>query len=242
MKLKILPLSVVAGIAAFRAHAQVYSQNIVGYDNLTLYPGDNYIADQFDNGSGNSLDTIFQAGVVPEGTTFMEWDPVTQKYLPSSTYDTVTGWSINYALTLGEGGLLSSPITFTNVFLGSVWSGFSVNGPFTPPLVTGTGSLLLSCVVPFDDATFYDVVGRDPQNGESVTLLDAATQSYTTTTFENGAWNDGDPSLDVGESAMFYLEPVPEPGVLSLFGMGALLFLGTGKKYFCKNSEINRLN
>ncbi len=158
MKLpKILPLAFVAGIMAFRTHAQVYSSNIVGYINLTLYAGDNYIANQLDNGSGNTLDTIFQAGVVPEATTFTEWNPTTQQYLPTSTYDTATGWSINYTLTYGQGGLLDSPIIFTNSFVGSVWPGYGINGPLIPPLVTGTGSLLLSCVVPFTDATFYDV-------------------------------------------------------------------------------------
>jgi PEP-CTERM motif len=225
MKLpKILPLACVAGLVAFRTQGQVYSQNIVGYYNLTLEAGDNYIANQFDNGSGNTLDTIFQTGVVPEGTTFTEWNPTTQQDLPTSTYDTTTGWSIDYQLTLGEGGLLVSPVTFNNYFTGSVWPGIDIpNEPFVPPVVTGTGSLMLSCVIPMVDATFYDVVGRDPQNSESVTMLDGATQTYTTTTFENGAWDNGDPSLNVGESAMFDLEAVPEPGTLSLLGAGGLV-------------------
>lgn len=224
---KILPLALVAGMVVFRAQGQVYSSNIVGYYNLNLFAGDNDIANQFDNGSGNTLNTIFQPGVVPEGATFTEWNAATQQDLPTSTYDTVTGWSIDYNLTYGEGGLLDSPINFTNIFTGSVWPGFNPpNEPFIPPLVTGTGSLLLSCVIPISDATFYDVVGRDPQNGESVTLLDPTTQASTTTTFENGAWNNGDPTLNIGESAMYYLEPVPEPGVLSLLGAG-VLFLGT---------------
>lgn len=161
MKLpKILPLAFVAGAVAFRTQAQVYSQNIVGYENIPIYAGANYIADQFDNGSGNLLDDIFQPGIVPEGATFTEWDPLTRQDLPTSTYDTVTGWSINYGLPLGEGGLLSSPLIFTNAFVGSVWPGFNPpNGPFVPPLVTGTGSLMLSCVIPIVDATFYDVAG-----------------------------------------------------------------------------------
>jgi hypothetical protein len=240
MKLpKILPLAVVTGIVAFRAHAQVYSQNIVGYYNLTLYAGDNYIANQFDNGSGNTLDTIFQPGLVPEGATFTEWDTTTQQYLATSTYDTVTGWSIDYSLALGEGGLLDSPVMFNNYFTGSVWPGLNVNEPLVPPLVTGTGSMLLSCVVPYTDATFYDVVGRDPQNGESVTLLDAATQTYTTTTFNDGTWNNGDPSLNVGESAMFYLEAVPEPGILSLFGAGVTVLLAVSTRRSLNQSKRN---
>jgi hypothetical protein len=228
---KILSLTCVIGGCAAVADCQVYSGNIVGYINQTLYAGDNYIANQLSN-SNNTLNAIFQTGVVPEGTTFTEWDPATQQFLPSSTYDTVNGWSIDYTLTYGQGGLLDAPSTFVNTFTGSVWPGFdAINNTFTPPLVTANGSLFLSCFIPISDATFYDVVGRGPQNGESVTFLDAATQTYTTTTFDDGSWNNGDPSLDIGEAAFFNLEPVPEPAVCGLLGIG-LAVLMTVRRFF----------
>ena len=180
---KILALPAIAAMAASAASAQVYSVNVVGYVNLPLYTGTNYIANQLDNEQGNSLDTLFQAGetssAIPEGTTFTEWNPATDQFLPASTYDTVNGWSINYALTFGEGGMLITPMLFTNSFVGDLSPAITFNGGtgvFTPPLVTGTGLQFLSCVVPIAGATFYDVVGRDPQNGESVTLLDPGTQ------------------------------------------------------------------
>jgi hypothetical protein len=218
---KILSLACVIGSCAAVADCQtVYSGNIVGYINQTLYAGDNYIANQLSY-SNNTLDAIFQPGVVPEGATYQQWDPGAHEFLPTSTYDTVTGWSINYTLTYGEGGLLDAPSTFINTFIGSVWPGFNgITDTFTPPLVTASGSLFLSCVIPISDATFYDVVGRDPQNGESVTMLDAATQTYTTTTFENGVWYNGNPSLNIGEAVFFDLEPVPEPSGYSLMGIG----------------------
>jgi hypothetical protein len=232
MKLgKILALPFVLGATISAAHAQVYSQNIVGYINQSFSVGDNFIANQLSD-SNNTLNAIFSPGSVPEGATFTEWDPTTQQYLPDSAYDTVNGWSINYALTYGQGGLLDSPAAFENTFVGDVWPGFNPpNNPFVPPLVTNVGSLLLSCVIPITNADFYDVVGRDPQNGESVTLLDAETQTYTTTTFEDGAWNNGDPTLDIGESAMFDLEPdvnaVPEPATYTMLVTGmAMLIAG----------------
>ena len=227
---KILALPVVAGMVTSAANGQVYSQNIVGYINLDLYQGTNFIANQLDNGEGNTLDTLFTAssafpsGSVPEGTMFTEINPTTGQFLPFSTYDTVNGWSINYALTYGEGAMLIAPMLFTNSFIGNVLLGNPGIDPtgqtFTPPLITGSGLMFLSCVDPIGNATFYDVVGRNPQNGESVTMLNPLTQVYSTTIFEDGAWNNGNPELAIGESALFYLEPLPEPSVACLSALG----------------------
>lgn len=231
MKLvKYLSLVFFVGVAV-SAHSQVFSSNIVGYINQPLYAGDNLIANQL-SFSNNTLNAIFQPGV-PEGATFTEWDPSSNQYLPVSVYDTITGWSINYELDYGQGGLFHSPVNFINTFAGSVWPGFVLNGPFVPPLVTDSGTLLLSCYIPIAPATFYDVVGRDPQNGESVTLLDAVSQISTTTTFENGVWDNGTPILNIGQSAFFNLESVPEPAVYNLVGAG-LLLLAIARKHVFK--------
>src|SRR5690348_12002805 len=104
MKIARYVCSVCLVASALSANGQVYSANIVGYYNLPLYAGDNLIANQLDAGTvpDNTLSTIFQPGAVPEGATFTEWDPTTQQYLPTSVYDTVNGWSINYALGFGQ--------------------------------------------------------------------------------------------------------------------------------------------
>jgi len=208
----------------FSARAQpVFSQNIVGYMTLRFYAGDNLFANQLSQ-SNNTLNAFFQTGV-PQGATFTEWDSVAQQYLPVSSYDTSSGWSLNYTLSYGEGGLLNIPANFTNVFAGEVWPGLNPLGSFVPPLVTDTGSLLLSCYVPYTNASFYDVVGRDPQDGESVTILDTPSQVSTTTTFADGFWGNGDPLLNIGQSAFFNLKPTPEPEILSLFGAGVVSLL-----------------
>ena len=220
--------SIFAGLVGWLAlclptHAQVYSGNIVGYYNSIYAPGNYLIANQLASG-GNTLNEII-SNTVPEGTTFTGWNPTTDQYLPISTFDTTTGWSINYMLTYGQGGLLTTPVLFTNVYVGEVWPGLGVNS-FTPPLVSGTGTFLLSSYVPFADTTFYDVVGRDPLNGDSVQILNPTTQSWSTDLFQNGSWNNGAPDLGVGQSAFFNLQtpatptPVPEPSAIALAGLG----------------------
>lgn len=210
------------------AHAQVFSEGIVGYINQVLSPGDNLIANQLGN-SNNTLNAIFNQGI-PEGTAFTKWDPAAVQFLPISTYDTKGGWSIDYELSYGEGGLLHAFSSFTNTFVGTVWPGFNGQGSYVPPLVTSYGLLLLSCYVPLGSATFYDVVGRDPRNGESVSILNAAAQTSTLTTFENGAWSNGNPLLNVGQSAFFSLTSVPEPEVVSLLGVGAVFVAACCRK------------
>ena len=215
------------------AQAQVYSQNIVGYYNLLLSPGNNLIANQLSNG-GNTLDEFLSQNT-PDGATFALWDPTSGQYLPTSTYQTGSGWSINYALTYGEGGLLNTPSAFSNTFVGSVSSAFNTGSDqFSPPLVTGDGTFLLSCYIPIGSATFYDVVGRNPLDGESVSMLNPLTQITTTTTFDGGVWNNGDPTLNVGQSAFFTLvgpiDPTPEPSTYVLSG-GGFLLLATLKRF-----------
>ena len=213
--------------------AQVFTRNIVGYVNEPLYVGNNLIANPF--GTGNdTVSNLFNVSI-PEGTTFALWNATLVQFMPLSTYDTNSGWSINYGLTYGEGGELNTPSPFTNTFAGTVWPDWNGQYPFNTPLVSGSGLMLLSCYIPIG-ATFFDVVGRDPQNGESVTLLNALTQISTTTTFANGAWSNGDPLLNVGQSAFFNLEPAtaptPEPFAGTLLCAG-LISLAAFRRIKC---------
>ena len=216
------------------ARAQVYSQNIVGYYNLILQSGDNLIANQLGD---FSLTNIFWSNPyqpnIPQGTTFTKWDAGLVQFLPLSTYDTNSGWSINYNLGYGEGGRLTASTAFTNVIVGTVWPGFDAahfSRPyFGQPVVSGDGVFLLSCLIPIGNANFYEVVGRDPLEGEFVNTLDALTQLENATVFHNGSWSNGDPLLAVGQSAFFGLgtqpSPVPEPSTFGLASGGLLVLM-----------------
>jgi hypothetical protein len=205
------------------------SLNIVGYYNLGIRPGYNLIANQLSI-SNNSLNDIFNP-TTPIGSTFTRWDPVAQQFAPVSTY-TGSGWTLNYSLNFGEGGVLNSPILWTNTFVGEVTHAFNVDtGALDWHPNYPNGLHLLSSPLPLTapiDINFTNAVGRLPQDGEWVAILDPATQLYTFTTFHTGSgWDNGDPILGIGQSAWFDLggglaanlssiPMVPEPGVLTL--------------------------
>ena len=200
-----------------------FSVNIVGYYNLRIYPGLNLIANQFLQ-TNSSIDYLL-SGAAPVGSTFTKWDSAAGQFLPLSTFDGAN-WSINYTLTLGEGGVLNSPSNWTNTFVGEV-------GHYAP--IAGTniwqpnypqGVHLVSDPLPRGgtiEIMFENVTGRAPEDGDSVQLLDPASQSYTVATFHAGLGWDNNPTLNVGQAAWFNLgvSLVPEPGTLSLLALGS---------------------
>ena len=217
-------------LLAITANAQG-SLNIVGYYNLGIRPGNNLIANQLSN-SNNTLNAIFSP-TTPVGSTFTRWDPVAQQFAPVSTYlGAGSGWSINYSFNFGEGGVLTSPIMWTNTFVGEVTHAYDVDtGVLNWHPNYPDGLHLLSSPLPLTaaiDINFTNAIGRLPQNGEWVAILDPATQLYTFTTFHTGSgWDNGDPVLGIGQSAWFDLggalpanlssiPMVPEPGAVTL--------------------------
>jgi len=223
-------ITIFAGLLlAITATAQG-SLNIVGYYNLSIQPGYNLIANQLSN-SNNTLNAIFNP-TTPIGSTFTHWDPVAQQFAALSTYTGSGGWTINYSLNFGEGGILSSPISWTNTFVGEVTHAYDVDtGALNWHPNYPNGLHLLSSPIPLTapiDINFTNAVGRLPQNGEWVAILNPATQLYTITTFHSGSgWDNGDPVLSYGQSAWFDLGAglpanlssipmVPEPGAVTL--------------------------
>jgi len=226
--------TLVSGLTLFVSLAATCSTfgqfNIVGYINRTIYPGDNLVANQLNYSSfpspiNNSLNNILKG--VEVGATFTKWDASANAFLPQSTYNGFV-WSINYSLNLGEGGLVHSATRTTNTFVGEVGPYFN---EFGSPRQVGwnpnyaDGLHLVSNPIPFNDATFNEVVGRAPRTGEWVKMLNDANQTYTTTTFDGISWDNGAPILTVAQSAWFNLGPVivPEPSTLAL-GLTAMAF------------------
>jgi hypothetical protein len=217
-------LVLLALLAAPATFGQTYSINVVGYYNLTLYPGDNLIANQLGT-PDNRLNNLLIYGVA-DGSTLTKWDPLANQFLPASVFDAATtNWSINYSLTYGEGALLHSPGTTVNTFVGEVFPGYNIDTfvlNWNPN--NANGLYLISSPVPMArpiSQMFAAVTGRSPRDGEWVRLLDPATQTYLTTVFDpfSGTWSNGDPVLGVGMAAWFNL--VPEPSMTALLAVGA---------------------
>jgi hypothetical protein len=226
MKTTVLKLAFPLLILATASSAP--ARNVVGYANVGIYPGDNFIANQLTNAI-STLDRVL-SGSTPDGSTFTKWDPLGNQFLPLSTYSAANRtWSINYTFTTWEGALFHSPSAFTNTFQGSIdQRAFIVDGGTNDGFIYANfphydaGLYLISCPVPIP-ANFTNVVGRGPFDGEWVETLNPATQTYTVTTFHalSGAWDNGAPSLRIGESAFFNL--VPEPGAISLSALGVFV-------------------
>jgi len=153
MKAKTLLIAVAALAAGvISSSAQVYSQNIVGYANIT-YPSSiqNYlVAVPFKIGSSNGANEVFPS--LPQFSGILIWDPNVNNFV-SYTYDTgsfpTTGWTIDSVnpaaqpvLPVGMGFFLSpGSDNFTNTFAGAV--AVSVGSQNTNTLAS---SLLNYCV------------------------------------------------------------------------------------------------
>ncbi len=209
---------------------------VVGYYNRTISPGYNLIANQLQLGDTDTLNTVMMG--VPVDSQFYLWDAGLNAFTPPSVFNGTT-WSIDYGFGAGVGGLLWSPAAGINTFVGEVRTYTNV-----PPLGLSTtvwnpnlanGMHLISCPTPISypmDSMFAYVVGRAPQEGEWVGILNETSQTFTRTTFHTGVgWDNGDPSLAVGQAAWFNLGPVaqdipfvPEPGSVALLAVaGAAL-------------------
>jgi hypothetical protein len=235
MKVKclLLPLgALAAAVLSARAQTNIYSINVVGYANIVFQQGNNWIGNPLDN-APDTLSTVLSNA--PVGTTVSLWNSTVDQFTPSSTFNG-SSWSVDVTLAPGTGALLTTPILFTNTFVGNVldfngslYDGNSLHEP--PPFSGPNGMYLFSSKTPIalsghafnpqgPYSVFESIIGRAPRNGEQVTTLDPVTQTYHTTTFMNGSWDNGDPTLALGAAAMFNIGPVPEPSVLGLLALG----------------------
>jgi hypothetical protein len=215
-------------LAAGEVSAQIYNPKVIGYYTTAFAPGNNLFDNQLED-DPDTLSTLFFQAPVPNGTTISLWNSTTSSYDTKSTFSGGS-WSIDLTLQPGSCALLNTMSAFTNTFIGNVLNhdGSLYNGGklLPPPVFSGANGIYLlgdKCITA-DTGTniFINILGRLPNTGEQVTLLNNVSQTYTTSTYiGNGNW-DNVPTLGLGDAALFNIESVPEPNVFSLLNICAL--------------------
>src|SRR5262245_50981047 len=101
------------------ALAQEMQANVVGYVNVPLTNGYNFLENPLNVTSGtngtvnNSITNVLR--VVPDGTEVFLWDTTNQAFTPPSIYSAASSnWSINYLLPVGRGFVLLANTVWTN--------------------------------------------------------------------------------------------------------------------------------
>jgi len=224
-------------LAAQLLPAQVYKQGIVGYVPQPFYVGNNLIVNPLDEPTNNVLSGIFWGNAIPDGTTVSLWDSASSSYGTPSVYN-AGAWSMDLAWQAGVGACINTPTAFTNTFTGVVRNhdGSEYYGTvmLPPPVFAGpAGVYLLGDAAPVVNTgtdVFLNLLGRLPNVGEQVTLLNAATQTYTTSTYLGANTWDSLPTLQVAQAGFFNINAVPEPNSVVLGLMGLALIRLTGRR------------
>jgi hypothetical protein len=218
MKLKAtLIAAATLAVGVISSQAQVYSQNIVGYVNLTITNGFSLIANPLDYDGTGTNNTLYT-------TLGTNWPNLTKvySYTPAGGYKTATFstssglWTgsagiaqANQELAPGGGVFISVPGTFSNTITlaGQIYPvkapapGYSFSG--TNILTISPGFQILSAGFPVS-AGIQTGLGYVPTHLDKVYLYNGG---YSTKTYNTGTtWVGGEPTPAVGQA--FYLNAV----------------------------------
>jgi hypothetical protein len=160
------------------SQAQVFSQNVVGYINITLKPGYNLIGNQLVNGT-NGIAQIFPS--VPDNSILFKWNFAGQTFSQADTYYAGAGvWSPdgnNVSTTQfnpGEGFFFqnTSGADLTVTLTGQVTTGNNLNVS-----IQGPGYGFYSSIVP--DGSAFDANGFPAVDGMTYQTFNTVGGSYS---------------------------------------------------------------
>jgi hypothetical protein len=169
--------------------AQVYSQNIVGYINLTIAPGFNLVANQLNTSSGtNALGSVFPTGV--DGDTVYKYvsGSFQQAIFDAGSWvDPGSGDPTTITLGPGQGFFYFSPSSTnrTVTLVGSVATG-------TNSVVLNAGFSLIASATPES----YELTGTNFPTADGFTYYKYTPSGFQQAIFDAGSWVDpgsGDP-------------------------------------------------
>jgi hypothetical protein len=185
------------------------------------------IADHLQKGN-NTLTDVFEDQGLPDFTEVMFWNCTCDNptNYTTSCYDTYisdstspTGWDdtnfvplsptdiAGITLAPGQGAFIVPAADVTLTFSGTQ------KVPVLPAyLPCGCGHWnLLSRQTDDPSTTYENVTGRAPVDGSQVARWNVTYAGFTTCTFSSCAWTPSEPSLNVGESAFFFIPCATNP-------------------------------
>jgi len=209
MKAKTLLIAAATlAVGAITSQAQVYSQNVVGYINLTLTNNFNLICNQLDldgSGTNNTVQTVFGTNL-PAPSSVFAWVPSSAGYSSAtwSSGKSGTVWSgntnaVNKALSTGGAVFVKTPAgtggSYPITMIGNVIQGTNV-----VPLAAGFN--LAAPVSPVGGVTITNL-GYVPHVGDTVFSWNVASQSWSSAAYsssKSGAvWSPAPPTINVGQ-------------------------------------------
>ena len=200
-------------LAAFTVFESRAYAAVVGYVNVILTNGYNFVANPFDSGT-NDLGTAVPTA--PDGTRAYVWDVTNQVFLPPSTYsNALGGWNRDYSVPTGKGFVILANAPFTNTCVGNVLQGHMTN------FVAGSNKFsLLASMIPAGGPLggAWPYLGFPGSDGEDCLLFDTTNQTYLDawTYFSGYGWfnsagatRTNGPLLNVAQS-FFVQNPGPD--------------------------------
>jgi hypothetical protein len=198
MRTKALLLTAAVGaISVASTLAQVYSVNVVGFVNVSLSTGFNFLANPL-KATNDTVSAIIPTA--PDGTTVATWNKATQTFRSAASFG-FGSWDLPaYSLPPGEAFFVNVPSATTLTFVGEVRQ-----GTLATPLVVGynlVGSQVAQAGPLGDGSTAGAGLGYAPQDGDTAALWDSAQQKYkNASSFGFGAW-DVNPVLGMAEGVV----------------------------------------
>jgi len=192
MKKTLLIAAAALAAGVITSQAQVYSQNVAGYVNITTQPGLNQLISNPLTAPTNTLSALIPNP--PPGSVFYKYTTgVGYSLYVFDEFDLVWTPNGDVALAPGEGGFLQTPTAYTNTFVGNVVTGTSTNAvpagyAIRSSKVSKGGLVTTDLGFP---AAPNDVVYKyTPGSGYSLYVFDEF----------DLVWTPSEPSIPVGQS------------------------------------------
>jgi hypothetical protein len=188
---------IAAGALPTLAQSNVYSVNVVGYVNVPITNGYNFVANPLDfdgTGTNNTITTAFGTAL-PSGSTVFKFSGGT--FGQSDFYITGPGWLAGGSISLnpGEGIVVQAAGNGSVTFAGTV-----LQGALSTPIPLGYS--IISSRAPVG-GPITSVLNLQPSNGDQLLPWDPAAQGYSSSFLyiTGPGWLPSEPSLAVGQAS-----------------------------------------